>query len=355
MGTGQHILTRKTPSAMFLVMTIADDAVDAVRESISGLADLVTAVSSRAPEATLSAIIAVGSDAWDRLYSGPKPASLHPFIALTGEVHAAPATSGDLLLHIKSDRMDLAFEVGRLWAASAGDAVNVVDEVHGFRYFDLRDLIGFVDGTENPTGDDAVDAIVVGDEDPDFAGGTYVAVQRYVTDFAAWTALSVPAQEAAIGRTKLENVEFDDDVKPSNSHIALNVVEDEEGNELDIVRDNMPYGDVGGDGESGTLFIAYSRTPDVTEQMLRNMFIGDPEGNYDRLLDFTTAVTGNQYFAPTMEFLEDPPPAPVAEEEQLAVEDQQPTAEPDPSDGSLGIGSLRAATTRPKNVEGNIR
>ncbi|MCF8572212.1 Dyp-type peroxidase [Gordonia sp. HY002] len=334
MGTGQHILTRKTPSAMFLVMTIADDGEDAVREGISGLTDLVTTVSSRAPEATLSAIIAVGSDAWDRLFSGPRPALLHPFIELTGDVHTAPSTPGDLLLHIKSDRMDLAYEVGRLWTASIGDAVTVIDEVHGFRYFDMRDLIGFVDGTENPTGDDAVDAIVVGDEDPDFAGGTYVAVQRYVTDFDEWDALPVAEQEAAIGRTKLENVEFGDDVKPTNSHIALNVIEDEDGNELDIVRDNMPYGEFGGDGESGTLFIAYSNTPDVTEQMLRNMFIGEPEGNHDRLLDFTTAVTGSQYFAPTMEFLEDPPPAP-------AVDEEEPAEDPGPSDGSLGIGSLR--------------
>ncbi|MBB4133572.1 Dyp-type peroxidase [Gordonia humi] len=334
MGTGQHILTRKTPSAMFLVMTIDDGGEDAVREALTGLSGIVTTVSSRVPEATLSAVVGIGSAAWDRLFSGPRPAELHPFIELTGEVHTAPSTPGDILLHIKSDRQDLAFEVGRLWTASLGDAVTTVDEVHGFRYFDMRDLIGFVDGTENPTGDDAVAAILVDAEDPDFAGGSYVAIQRYVTDFTSWNALPVPDQEAAIGRSKVENIEFDDDVKPTNSHIALNVIEDANGEELDIVRDNMPYGDIAGDREKGTLFIAYSKTPAITEQMLRNMFIGEPEGNHDRLLDFTTAVTGTQFFAPTTEFLDDPPPAPDTQIPQTP-------AATDTSDGSLGIGRLR--------------
>lgn len=333
MGTGQHILTSKTPTAIFLVATINDGGEAAVRDGLGDLAGFVTTVSSRAPESTLSAIIGIGSDAWDRLFDGPRPAGLHPFVELTGATHTAPSTPGDLLLHVKSDRMDLAFEVGRLWAASLSDAISTVDETHGFRYFDLRDMIGFVDGTENPTGTDAVDAVFVGDEDPEFAGGSYVAVQRYVTDFASWDALAVSDQEAAIGRTKLDNVEFDDDEKPSNAHIALNVIEDEDGNELDIVRDNMPYGDMAGDGERGTLFIAYSRTPDITEQMLRNMFIGEPEGNHDRLLDFTTAVTGTQYYAPTTEFLDDLPPAPTP--------DAEPADEPAHSDDSLGIGSLR--------------
>ncbi len=335
MGTGQHILTSKTPSALFLVVTVDDGGEAAVRDAITGLAGLVKTVSSRAPESTLSAIIGIGSDAWDRLFTGPRPAHLHPFVELTGATHTAPSTPGDLLLHVKSDRPDLAFELGRLWTATLGDAVTTVDETHGFRYFDLRDLIGFVDGTENPTGPDAVAAVFVDeDDDPDFAGGSYVAIQRYVTDFSSWNALPVPDQEDAIGRSKLDNVEMDDDTKPSNAHTALTNLPDLDGRPQEIVRDNMPYGDIAGDGEKGTLFIAYSRTPEVTEVMLRNMFIGDPEGNHDRLLDFTTAVTGVQFFAPTSEFLADPPPAPGP-----PVEDAP--AEPRPSDGSLGIGSLR--------------
>lgn len=349
----QTILTRKTKQALFLVLTIDDGGESAVRDLLSDLPTLTRAVSSRAPEAALAAIVSVGSDAWDRLFAGARPRGLRPFVPYEGEVHTAPATPGDLLLHIKADQMDLCFEVGRLAMDALGDAVTVVDEVHGFRYFDLRDLIGFVDGTENPVGQAAIDAITVGDDDPAFAGGSYVAIQRYVTDLGAWGSLTVEEQEAAIGRTKTDNVEMSDDVKPSNSHIALNVVEDADGEEIDVVRDNMPYGDVSGTGELGTFYIAYSAGPDVTEEMLRKMFIGDPPGNYDRLLDFTTAVTGSQFFTPTVDFLEDLPDPPsaasdsdphpdgrVATSEPDAYRDPDAHRDPRATDGSLGIGSL---------------
>jgi putative iron-dependent peroxidase len=198
--------------------------------------------------------------------------------------------------------------------------------------------LGFVDGTENPDGPDAVVAARIGDEDPDFAGGSYVHVQKYTHDMAAWNSLSVTEQELVIGRTKLEDIEFDDAAKPPNSHLALNVIEDADGNELQIVRGNMPFGTLG-NGESGTYYIAYSADPDVTERMLRNMFIGDPPGNTDRILDFSTAVTGGMFFTPTADFLDDPPPLPGTE----AV--AAPPAPAPPNDGSLSIGSLKG---RPK-------
>lgn len=125
----------------------------------------------------------------------------------------------------------------------------------------------------------------------------------------AWHALPVPEQERVIGRTKLEDVELADDVKPANSHVALNVVDDADGNQLQIVRANMPFGRAG-TSEYGTYRIGYSRTPAVTERMLRNMYIGDPPGNTDRILDFSTAVTGTLFFTPTADFLDNPPPLP---------------------------------------------
>jgi putative iron-dependent peroxidase len=188
-------------------------------------------------------------------------------------------------------------------------AITVVDEVHGFKFFDNRDLMGFVDGTENPDGPIALHATQIGDEDPDFAGGCYVHVQKYLHDMSSWNGLSTEAQERVIGRTKLDDIELADDVKPANSHLALNVITDDEGNELKILRHNMPFGEVG-KAEFGTYYIGYSRTPTVTERMLRNMFIGDPPGNTDRILDFSTAVTGSLFFTPTGDFLDDPPPLP---------------------------------------------
>jgi porphyrinogen peroxidase len=230
----------------------------------------------------------------------------------------------------------MCFELaGRI--VKALGAVTVVDETHGFRFFDNRDLLGFVDGTENPDGPLAVSATEIGDEDPDFAGGCYVHVQKYVHDMDAWESLSVTEQELVIGRTKLEDIELDDDAKPANSHIALNVIEDENGTELKIVRHNMPFGAVG-KGEFGTYFIGYSRTATVTEQMLRNMFIGDPPGNTDRILDFSTAITGGKFFTPIVDFLNDAPPLPDS-----APEEEQPevTVAPVATNGSLAIGSLK--------------
>ena len=118
-----------------------------------------------------------------------------------------------------------------------------VDEVHGFRYFDDRDLMGFVDGTENPNGQAAIDAVVVGDEDVSFAGGSYVIVQKYLHDLTAWNALATETQELIIGRKKLSDIELDDATKPTSAHSALTTIV-EDGKEIKILRDNMPFGRV---------------------------------------------------------------------------------------------------------------
>ncbi len=183
--------------------------------------------------------------------------------------------------------------------------------MHGFRYFDERDLIGFVDGTENPVGPAAEAAVLIGDEDSGFAGGSYVIVQKYVHDMPSWNRLTVEDQEKAIGRSKLSDIEMPDEIKPADSHVALNTIYDPDGTQRQIVRDNMPFGSAGS-GEFGTYFIGYAATPSVTEQMLQNMFIGQPPGNTDRILDFSTAVTGNLFFVPSADFLDDIPDPPDA-------------------------------------------
>lgn len=328
----QPILEPLTPAAVFLVATIDGGGDATVHDALPDISGLVRAIGFRDPAKRLSAVASIGSKAWDRLFAGPRPAELRPFVELHGPRHTAPATPGDLLLHIRAESMDFCFELAtRLVDAMAG-AVTVVDEVHGFRFFDNRDLLGFVDGTENPDGPLAVSATRIGDEDPDFAGGCYVHVQRYVHDIVGWNSLSVSEQERAMGRTKLEDIELDDTDKPANSHLALNVIEDADGNELKIVRHNMPFGEIG-KGEYGTYYIGYSRTPSVTERMLRNMFIGDPPGNTDRILDFSTAVTGGLFFSPTVDFLDDPPPLPSRPATAPAMNSV--------SDGSLAIGSLK--------------
>ena len=330
----QAILAPLTEAAIFLTLCVDPGGEDVVTDLLPDLGGLRRSVGFRAPDAGLSCVVGIGSDLWDRLFpEAPRPAGLHPFRELKGAKHTAPATPGDLFIHIRAERLDLCFELARLIGDRLGPAVRVVDEVHGFRSFDERDLLGFVDGTENPEGNDAVAAVLVGDEDPAFAGGSYLVIQKYVHDLAGWNALSVEDQERAIGRTKLDDVEFADSDKPADSHLTLNVIEDDDGEQLQIMRFNMPFGRVGSD-EFGTFYVAYAKDPAVTERMLENMFLGLGDATHDRLLDFSTALTGTLYFVPSADLLDDP--TIVAGEGEAT-----PAAAPSPADDSLGIGGLK--------------
>jgi len=333
------VLVPLTANAIFLVLTVDPGGEAACRDLLSDWAGLQRAVGFRAPDAPMACVAGIGSDAWDRLFSGPRPAELHPFLALAGTAHRAPSTPGDLLFHVRHERMDVCFEFVSQAVSRLAGAATIVDEVHGFRYFDERDLLGFVDGTENPVGRAAGAAALVGGADPAFAGGSYVIVQKYLHDMDAWNALTTEDQEKVIGRYKLSDIEMPDDVKPANSHVALNTIEDPDGTERQILRANMPFGDFGR-GEYGTYYIAYAGTPSVTELMLTHMFIGDPPGNTDRILDFSTAVTGSLFFVPPADFLDDLPDPPGDSPASSGSAPPDPPA-PSAGDGSLGIGSLK--------------
>ncbi|KAA1425296.1 Dyp-type peroxidase [Mumia zhuanghuii] len=339
----QAVTSPLTEYAVFLVVTIAPghEAAQTARDVVGEVGDLVRAVGFRSLHGGLTCVVGIGSEAWDRFDAPARPEHLHPFVAIDGFAHDAPSTPGDLLFHIRASRHDLCFELERLILDALGDAVSVVDDTPGFRYFDARDLLGFVDGTENPVGDGLTDAAYV-DGDGDFAGGSYVVTQRYTHDLAAWGRLSTEEQERIIGRTKADDVELADEVMPSNSHVVLNTLTDDEGNDLDIVRFNMAFGSYAA-GEVGTYFIGYAKDPAITEEMLRNMFVGKPAGNYDRILDFSTATSGCLFFVPssaTLAMLDDLPP--------LAEATPTPPAEATPPtpDSSLRVGSLRGEYER---------
>jgi porphyrinogen peroxidase len=338
----QEVLAPLTRAAIFLVVSVKQDAESyaTMRSFCGDLSGLIRAVEFRDIDAALSCITSFGSDIWDRLFGRPRPAELHPFREFRAGNRSAPATPGDILFHIRAQRMDICFELATQIMDRIADVVTVDDEVQGFRYFEDRDLIGFVDGTENPRGSLALESALVGDEDAPFAGGSYVMVQKYLHDMKAWNALSTETQEGIIGRRKLTDIELEDGVKPTSAHSALTVIE-ENGKEVKILRDNMPFGQPGR-GEFGTYFIGYCKTPRITEQMLENMVVGRPPGNYDRLLDFSRAVTGGLFFAPSASFLDgaadaEPQPAALA----TPPETNDPPVTPAVTDGSLGIGSLR--------------
>ncbi|MFE5034253.1 Dyp-type peroxidase [Streptomyces sp. NPDC056683] len=305
----QPVLGPLTTAAIFLVLTVRPGGEGAAREVLGDLRALQRSFGFGAPEAALSCVVGIGSEAWDRLLDHPRPAELHSFRPLAGLRHTAVATPGDLLFHIRATRFDLCFGLAAEIMHRLRDAVTVEDEVPGFKYLDARDLLGFVDGTENPVGAAARRAVLIGAEDPGHAGGSYVVVQKYLHDLDAWNALPVETQERIIGRTKATNIELEEPA----SHKGLTTVTGPDGEEQKILRDNMPFGSPGG-GEFGTYFIGYARMPDVIERMLRNMFLGTGDATHDRILDFSTAVTGTLFFVPSDDFLDDLPALPGAGE-----------------------------------------
>lgn len=296
------IIPEANSSACFIIAAVnaGDDAAAHARAGCTVVPDLTRDVAAIDPGAGLISVVAIGSECWDRLYpDSGRPALLRPFRARTEGSRQAPATAGDLLIHIRSERRDLNYVLAQKLMGVFGGSLSIVEVVDGFRYLENRDLTGFVDGTENPVDEERAEVALVAQDDPAFAAGSYINLQRYIHNLTDWEVLPVPEQEGVIGRSKVDNVELADEVKPATAHISR-VVIDEEGQELEILRHSMPYGDV---REAGLLFIAYARTPDHFDRMLDNMIHSDADGHHDHLLDYTRAVTGCAFFAPSMDFL----------------------------------------------------
>jgi putative iron-dependent peroxidase len=296
------ILPDGNSDAAFLTFMLKNGGADQVRAAAAGLAGLTAEVAAQDPSAGLASVIAFGSAAWDQLWPqdklGPRPDDLAPFQSFADGGRSAPATDADIFLHIRGDRRDLVFELSKRMRAALGDAVETVEEVHGFRYLDSRDLTGFVDGTENPQGtDDRTDVALVADGP--FAGGSFVNIQRYIHDLPKWDALETKAQEDIIARTKADNVEYAAADKPPFAHIKRVSIK-EDGKSLEMLRHSMPYGTA---DEYGLLFVAYTGRADTFPRMLEAMIVADDDGNYDHLMDFSRAVTGCTFFAPPADWL----------------------------------------------------
>lgn len=290
-----------TRSTTFLVLSLTKpEAIPTVRSTLASVPSLTKNVAFRDSDAHFTCTVGIGSSVWDQITNLPRPKELHPFREVKGSKHTAISTPGDLFFHIRSERRDLCFEFERQLMDLLGDAVELVDETVGFRYFDARDLLGFVDGTANPVGPDVPSSVLVAAEDDSNApGGSYIVVQKYVHDLSGWRSLPAEQQEQIIGRTKSDNIELDDAESGKQcSHKTLSTIEDENGDEHDILRDNMPFGSPAS-GEFGTYFIGYTRRLWVIEKMLERMFVGHPPGLHDRLLDFSTPLTGTVFFAPS--------------------------------------------------------
>ncbi|EPF72173.1 Dyp-type peroxidase [Acinetobacter rudis] len=303
----QPIISRPGENALFIILNLkqAEDTVNTVIDFSANFSALTRSLTGRYPEAHFKAILGFSSNAWDILFHDKKkPQELETFKEIKGPKYTAVSTEGDLFFHIRADRQALCFELASIIQEQLQHVTIAIDEVSGFRYFDGRAIIGFVDGTENPEDEIAADYALVGNEDIEFKGGSYAFAQKYLHDMNKWRALSDEEQEKVIGRKKFNDVELSDEIKPKTAHNVVSKAHDEEGNELKIMRANMPFANAS-KNEYGTFFIGYSRKFSVTKQMLEHMFLGDTEGNLDRLLDFSTAKTGTLFFVPTVDFLDD--------------------------------------------------
>ncbi|MGL5564088.1 MAG: Dyp-type peroxidase [Tannerellaceae bacterium] len=302
----QDVVGKAGRNTIFIVYKLLDkeETLDCVKDVCANFSALIRSMQNRFPEGGFSAVVGFGAQAWDKYFAElGNPKELVPFEEIKGEKYTAVSTPGDLFFHIRANEMGLCYEFASIIDVKLTNVVESIDETHGFRYLDGKAIIGFVDGTENPSIDlDPYFFGVIGQEDQPFAGGSYVFVQKYIHDMKSWNATSIYEQEKVIGRHKFNDVELSDAEKPENAHNAVTNIQDEKGNDLKIIRGNMPFSNTS-KGEYGTYFIGYASTFSTTRKMLENMFIGSPKGNTDRLLDFSTAVTGTLFFAPSYNLL----------------------------------------------------
>ena len=303
----QPVTDRPGENALFIVLGLnaGTAAENALKDFAAGFSALTRSLTNRFPNSQFNATMGFGSEAWDRLFPNErKPKELSPFQAIKGPKYTAVSTPGDVLFHIRADKPAMCYEMADLINLQLKDITQPIDAVQGFRYFDGRSIIGFVDGTENPEPEIAAEYALVGDEDPEFIGGSYAFIQKYSHNMDKWRGLSTEEQEKVIGRKKFNDLELSDEEKPATAHNAVSKAHDADGNEVKIMRANMPFANPA-KNEYGTFFIGYARSFCITQQMLTHMFQGDADGNLDSLLDYSTAETGSLFFVPTVDFLDD--------------------------------------------------
>ena len=296
------ILPLPSDHARFIVLRLKDLTISELKQQIGALLSTRDRLITQHPNDQIKTAVAFGPELWAQL-STETPEGFKQLDPQSGAFNM-PVVPADVFIHIASARADICFSISQAFFAGIQDKVEVLDERHCFRFFDGRDMTGFIDGTENPQfPDDRAEAALLPEQAGKFADGSFIFAQRYVHDLAKWQQLKVDTQEQVFGRTKLESIELNDDVKPENSHVARTVVEDDEGEEMEILRHSLPYGD--GKGEQGLFFVAYTNDLNIIDAMLQRMFGTAGDGIHDRLLHFTTAVDGAYYFAPSDELLEE--------------------------------------------------
>ena len=204
-----------------------------------------------------------------------------------------PATQADLWMWLAAASYDHLWDCGRALIEELQPIARLERHLNGWAYRHSRDLTGFEDGTENPSLMEAPGVAIVPDGRKG-AGASILLFQKWRHE-TSWHELSDAVQEAAIGRTKADSVEFEEDRMPGDSHVsrAKDIVD---GEEFDIFRRNVPYGDV---VDYGTVFVGFSCEQRRLSRMLERM-AGTEGGVRDALTRYTTPLTGAYYVVPSI-------------------------------------------------------
>lgn len=285
----------------YLLFNALDDKNAFIRMALSRLPALFEDYADQYSEANLTGVVAIGANYWDEFYPQARPALLEAFPSMHSDDRVAPSSNVDIYVEIRSDRGDVNHIVCSKVCQLLADSVELIEQIQAFRFLDGRDLTGFVDGTENPTGMHRREVALVKDcDDAPFSSGSYLHTQRYQHNLTLWNSVENKEQEDTYGRTKLDNIEYKSEDKPLTAHTKRTSLKDEQGNTIEILRQSMPYGDM---KRQGLFFVSYCHSPKPFTLMLKSMIYGDQHGNVDHLLKYTQAETGAAFFAPSLTFL----------------------------------------------------
>lgn len=286
--------------AQYLQYNVIDEDEQAIRSKLARVIEIFDHFDDEHYEAMVSGVVCIGADYFSELYPGLRPLELSPFPDMQCDDRIAPSQTTDLFIQIRADRLDIVHAISVEVHELLRIHVELVEDLRGFRYLDGRDLTGFIDADDNPRGLTKKTMAIIGDNDPDFAGGCYVHTQKYMHDMARWNLLSQRRQEQIMGCTREHHLPSPE--ANANSHYIRSRVTDlsDVHAKQQLVRQSMPYANI---REQGLFFVSHCKSAIPFKHMLHSMIFGTNVDEYDAFLDFTSAQTGGAYFAPSLDFI----------------------------------------------------
>ncbi|WP_067098740.1 Dyp-type peroxidase [Marinomonas atlantica] len=294
------ITAEASSDASFILLDAVEGKEAVLRKALASCSQLISDIQNQFPDAQLHAAIGVSTHSFYRITQCEPPKELAPFPSFSGQFLSVKDEAYDLIMHIRSNRHDATHILALALLKAMSDSVKLRTQTHCFKYLDNRDFTGFVDGTENPEGEDRASVALVGDEDSAYKGGSYLNYMKFVHDLEKWEHQELKVQENTFGRTKYDNEEYASAEKSPHAHTKRTSLKDDQGQSLELLRQSMPFGDL---QEQGLIFVSYSKTPIIFDLMLQSMIEGDEKGNADHLMQYTHASSGSAFYVPTPKFL----------------------------------------------------